>query len=101
MRLDIWVTSGLPFRRVPWTSALGLKLISRTAGGPSTPAITNLESDGVLMAAGRDATYVPLTTSFGSMPLAQFTVVTQEVPQEHPNANASGASSDNAFAARA
>jgi transglutaminase-like putative cysteine protease len=55
----------------------------------------------VLMAAGRDATDVALTTSFGSMPLAQFTVVTQEVPQEHPNANASGALSDNAFAARA
>ena len=55
----------------------------------------------VLMAVGRDATDVALTTSFGSMPLAQFTVVTDEVPREHPNANASGASSDNAFAARA
>ena len=55
----------------------------------------------VLMAVGRDATDVALTTSFGSMPLTQFTVITEEVPQEHPNANPSGASSGNAFAARA
>jgi transglutaminase-like putative cysteine protease len=33
----------------------------------------------VLMAVGRDAADVALTTSFGAMPLAQFTVVTDEV----------------------
>ena len=34
----------------------------------------------VLMAVGRDAADVALTTSFGSMPLTQFTVVTDELP---------------------
>jgi len=33
----------------------------------------------VLMAVGRDAAGVALTTSFGSMPLTQFTVVSEEV----------------------
>ena len=36
----------------------------------------------VLMAVGRDAADVALTTSFGSMPITQFTVITDEVPGE-------------------
>jgi transglutaminase-like putative cysteine protease len=35
----------------------------------------------VLMAVGRDAADVAITTSFGMMPLTQFTVVTDEVPE--------------------
>ena len=35
----------------------------------------------VLMALGRDASDVALTTSFGTANLRQFTVVTDEVPQ--------------------
>lgn len=38
----------------------------------------------VLMATGRDAADVAITTSFGSAPLQQFTVVTDEVPVEKP-----------------
>jgi len=35
----------------------------------------------VLMAVGRDASDVALTTSFGTANLKQFTVVTDELPQ--------------------
>jgi len=35
----------------------------------------------VLMAVGRDASDVAITTSFGSAPLVQFTVITYEVPE--------------------
>jgi transglutaminase-like putative cysteine protease len=38
----------------------------------------------VLMAVGRDASDVALTTSFGTANLRQFTVVTEEVPEHEP-----------------
>ncbi len=42
----------------------------------------------VLMAVGRDAADVALTTSFGSAPLSKFVVVTDEVPVETMEASA-------------
>jgi len=40
----------------------------------------------VLMATGRDASDVAITTSFGMANLTQFTVVTEELPQQEANA---------------
>ncbi len=46
----------------------------------------------VLMAVGRDAADVAITTSFGSSPLRLFTVITDEVPGEQSEAAASAVS---------
>jgi transglutaminase-like putative cysteine protease len=48
----------------------------------------------VLMARGRDATDVAISTSFGPCALAGFKVVTEQVPAEAPSANADGMSGE-------
>jgi transglutaminase-like putative cysteine protease len=46
----------------------------------------------VLMATGRDASDVPITTSFGMANLTHFSVVTEELPRTHAAATLTASS---------
>jgi transglutaminase-like putative cysteine protease len=69
---------GVPPTRRRWISARGSRLISATAGTRSMRATTNPHRPH-LIARGRDATDVAITTSFGPHALVSFKVVTDEV----------------------
>ena len=69
-----------PVDATRWTSAPGSRSTSAAAGTPSTPATTRPRIGRILMARGRDATDVAITTTFGPCKLAGFKVITDEVP---------------------
>ena len=73
----------------PMDFSPGLRPISATAGvhirRAATPRIGR-----ILMARGRDAADVAISTSFGPCMLAGFKVVTEQAPAEAPSANADG-----------
>ena len=70
---------GVPPVSVPWISAAGLKSTSAVGGTPSMPGTTSPRIGRVLMARGRDAADVAMTTSFGKNTLQCFKVWTDEV----------------------
>ena len=74
----IWATSGCRRIRRRWISAPGSRRSSAGAGSPSTPATTCRRIGRVLIARGRDAADVAISTTFGSNVLKSFSVITHE-----------------------
>src|SRR6476661_5884992 len=63
----------------PWISAPGSRSISATAGYTFDARHNEPRIGRILIARGRDATDVAITTSYGPHQLAEFKVVTDEV----------------------
>jgi hypothetical protein len=75
------------YRPLPsWTSAPGSRSTWKTAGGRSMRETMTPRVGRVLMATGRDATDVAITTSFGNALLAHFEITTDEVTEQREGA---------------
>ena len=69
---DTWAISASRPLQTPWTSVPGSRFIWKTAGGRSMPATIIPRIGRVLMATGRDASDVAITTSFGGAASGSF-----------------------------
>ena len=71
---------GVPPIPTRWTSAPGSRSTSAAAGTPFDARHNTPRIGRILMARGRDATDVAISTSFGANTLAGFKVITDEIP---------------------